>query len=229
MMIDTLTTASFLTTEQYSNQQNASAASDDPLGRDAFLTLLTTQLTNQSPLDPMDNEAFVAQLAQFSQVEGIKGMQTSLEDMVSGMRQDQMMSGANLVGKKVAIEGGTFFGGNGQTSQGSINLLENADSVVLSVYDSQTGDLIFREDQGGKPSGATALHWDGNNMEGDVAPSGSYVMTASVTKDGQAQTAVVSTLAEVKSVKWDPQTQQLSLEIGNGIYVPLSAVARISG
>ena len=99
-MIDTLTASSFLTTEQYSKQQDTSMAVEEELGRDAFLTLLTTQLTNQSPLDPMDNEAFVAQLAQFSQVEGIKGMQTSLEDMVSGMRQDQMMSGANLVGKE---------------------------------------------------------------------------------------------------------------------------------
>ena len=228
-MIDTLTASSFLTTEQYSKQQNASMAVEEELGRDAFLTLLTTQLTNQSPLDPMDNEAFVAQLAQFSQVEGIKGMQTSLEDMVSGMRQDQMVSGANLVGKKVAIEGGSFFGGNGETSQGSINLLENADSVLLSVYDSQTGDLIFREDQGSTAAGATELNWNGLNTDGGVAPSGSYVMTASVTKDGQAQTAVVSTLAEVRSVKWNPQTQQLSLEIGNGAYVPLSAVERISG
>ena len=228
-MIDTLTASSFLTTEQYSKQQDTSMAVEEELGRDAFLTLLTTQLTNQSPLDPMDNEAFVAQLAQFSQVEGIKGMQTSLEDMVSGMRQDQMVSGANLVGKKVAIEGGSFFGGNGQTSQGSINLLENADSVLLSVYDSQTGDLIFREDQGSTAAGATELSWNGLNTDGGVAPSGSYVMTASVTKDGQAQTAVVSTLAEVRSVKWNPQTQQLSLEIGNGAYVPLSAVERISG
>ena len=79
-MIDTLTASSFLTTEQYSKQQDTSMAVEEELGRDAFLTLLTTQLTNQSPLDPMDNEAFVAQLAQFSQVEGIKGMQTSLED-----------------------------------------------------------------------------------------------------------------------------------------------------
>ena len=228
-MIDTLTASSFLTTEQYSKQQDTSMAVEEELGRDAFLTLLTTQLTNQSPLDPMDNEAFVAQLAQFSQVEGIKGMQTSLEDMVSGMRQDQMMSGANLVGKKVSIEGGSFFGGNGQVSQGSVNLPEGADSVILSVYDSQTGDLVYREDQGEKSSGATELSWSGLNSEGAAVPSGSYVMTASVTKDGQAQTAVVTTLAEVKSVKWDPQTQQLSLEIGNGTYVPLSAVERISG
>ena len=90
-MIDT---TPFLTSGQYSEHQKSSSMGQDDLGRDAFLTLLTTQLTNQNPLEPMDNEAFVAQLAQFSTVEGIKGMQGSLEDMASGVRQEQMMSGA---------------------------------------------------------------------------------------------------------------------------------------
>ena len=51
----------------------------------------------------MDNEAFVSQLAEFSSLEGIKGMQGSLDNMVNGMRQDQMVAGANLVGKKVQV------------------------------------------------------------------------------------------------------------------------------
>ena len=71
-MVDTVLNSSILTSNQYRTQQNASALAEQDLGRDAFLKLLTTQLTNQSPLDPMDNEAFVAQLAQFSSVEGIK-------------------------------------------------------------------------------------------------------------------------------------------------------------
>jgi hypothetical protein len=54
-------------------------------------------------------------------------------------------------------------------------------------------------------------------------------MTAGVMKDGQSQTALVTTLAEVRSVKWNPQTQQLSLEIADGTYVPLSSVESISG
>ena len=103
-MVANIANTSFLTTDQYEEQQMQALTQEDALGRDAFLKLLTTQLTNQNPLDPMDNEAFVAQLAQFSSVEGIKGMQTSLEQMVSGMRQDQMLTGANLVGKSVAIE-----------------------------------------------------------------------------------------------------------------------------
>jgi flagellar basal-body rod modification protein FlgD len=228
-MVDTLTASSFLTSDQYSNQQSAAMAGQDDLGRDAFLTLLTTQLTNQNPLEPMDNEAFVAQLAQFSSVEGIKGMQGSLEDMVSGMRQDQMMSGANLVGKKVSVQGGLFVGGNGASSEGSINLPVGADSVVLSVYDAQSGDLIYRETQGEKMPGNNKLTWNGLGDDGKAAPAGSYIMTANVSKDGNSQTEAIDTLVEVNSVKWNPQTQQLSLEIGNGIYVPLSAIESISG
>ena len=113
-MVATVLNSSILTSNQYRTQQNATALAEQELGRDAFLKLLTTQLTNQSPLDPMDNEAFVAQLAQFSSVEGIKGMQASLENMVSGMRQEQMVSGANLVGKKIVFEGGCFIGGNNE-------------------------------------------------------------------------------------------------------------------
>ena len=215
-MVDTLAASSYLTSGQYSSQQSAKMLGEDDLGRDAFLTLLTTQLTNQSPLDPMDNEAFVAQLAQFSSVEGIKGMQESLEDMVSGMRQDQMMSGANLVGKKVAVEGGLFTGGGGSSSLSSINLPIGADSV-------------YRENQGSKSPGHHELSWNGETTDGADAPAGSYVMTASVVKDGRTQTAAVTTLVEVNSVKWNPQTQQLSLDIGNGTYIPLSAVESISG
>ncbi len=144
-MVASVTDTSFLTTDQYADQQLAALSGEDELGRDAFLTLLTTQLTNQNPLDPMDNEAFVAQLAQFSSVEGIKGMQGSLESMVTGMRQDQMLTGANLVGKKVAVEGGFFEGGNGAQSQGSIDLPNGAESVILSVYDPSSGELVFRE------------------------------------------------------------------------------------
>jgi flagellar hook assembly protein FlgD len=74
-----------------------------------------------------------------------------------------------------------------------------------------------------------SLEWNGRNSAGDLAPTGSYLMTASVTKNGQSETALVTTLAEVKSIKWNPQTQQLSLEIADGTYVPLSSIESIAG
>ena len=106
-MFDVLSIPAFLTPEQQAQQDFEASVSEDDLGRDTFLTLLTTQLTNQNPLDPMDNQEFVAQLAQFSSVEGIKGMQESLEDMsisnASNARQDQLLAGANLVGKVAQV------------------------------------------------------------------------------------------------------------------------------
>ena len=81
---------SILTTDQFNAQQANSIyreGDSEMLGRDAFLQLFTAQLKNQNPLDPMENEAFVAQLAQFSSVEGIKGMQSSLERLVGNLRE----------------------------------------------------------------------------------------------------------------------------------------------
>lgn len=227
-MVDTVLNSSILTSNQYRTQQNATALAEQELGRDAFLKLLTTQLTNQSPLDPMDNEAFVAQLAQFSSVEGIKGMQASLENMVSGMRQEQMVSGANLVGKKVVIEGGSFIGGNNEDSIGSVNLSGNAESLSFNVYDSKTGELVYSETRRNVAAGATSLSWDGKSSDGSVLPYGAYTMTATAQIDGETTPLQVTTTAEVRSVKWNPQLQQLALEIGDGIYIPLAAVERIS-
>lgn len=227
-MVDTILNSSILTSNQYRTQQNATALAEQELGRDAFLKLLTTQLTNQSPLDPMDNEAFVAQLAQFSSVEGIKGMQASLENMVSGMRQEQMVSGANLVGKKVVIEGGSFIGGNNEDSIGSVNLSGNAESLSFNVYDSKTGELVYSETKRNVDAGPTSLSWDGKSSDGSVLPYGAYTMTATAQIDGETTPLQVTTTAEVRSVKWNPQLQQLALEIGDGIYIPLAAVERIS-
>jgi len=227
-MINSTTPTSFLTSAQYEDQQMAQAVDDDILGRDAFLQLLTTQLTNQDPLDPMDNEAFVAQLAQFSSVEGIKGMQTSLESMSSAMRQDQMIAGANLMGKGVLVPGGTFSADQGQGVEGSARLQFGSDALIINVHDQDTGELVYTEDLGPHGPGDHSIAWDGRDNSGQMAPSGNYIMSANVTSGGALVATPVSTMAQVKSVKWDPNLQELTLEINDGEYVSLSQVERIS-
>ena len=58
-------------------------------------------------------------------------------------------------------------------------------------------------------------------------PYGAYTMTATAQIDGETTPLQVTTTAEVRSVKWNPQLQH-ALEIGDGIYIPLTAVERIS-
>ena len=71
--------------EDYTAQKKITPQ-NEAMGQSQFLTLFTTQLKNQNPLDPVKNEAFVAQLAQFSQLEATTAMKQSLENMVASMQ-----------------------------------------------------------------------------------------------------------------------------------------------
>lgn len=73
------------------------------LGRDQFMQLLVTQMRNQNPLEPMKDAEFIAQLAQFSSLEGIEKLNTSFDDMLS---LQQLTQGSNLIGKTVQFQTG---------------------------------------------------------------------------------------------------------------------------
>ena len=75
--------------------------------------------------------------------------------------------------------------------------------------------------------GRLDVNWNGRNNYGEPVPRGDYLMTANIVRNGKIETAPVTTMAQVKSVKWDPQSQQLSLEVGDGEFISLAAVERI--
>ena len=131
-----------LTKQEYDEANLVKTARDDGLDRNAFLTLLTTQLQNQNPLDPMKNEQFVAQLAQFSQLEGITNMSTSLSDVADVIRSDRIMTGANLVGKSVFGQTGRITTDGQSASAIEFNLPYGADQVEVGIYDPVSGALM---------------------------------------------------------------------------------------
>src|SRR5690625_3576520 len=90
--------------DQYQVDQSRFAKGDD-LGKNEFLQLLVAQLNNQDPLAPQENGEFIAQLAQFSTVEGIEKMNGSMDAMVSGFQSSQALQASSLVGRTVVIQG----------------------------------------------------------------------------------------------------------------------------
>ena len=226
-MTNPISASQILTTAQYEEEQLTRDTSRDDMGRDAFLKLFTTQLNNQDPLSPMENEAFVAQLAQFSTLEANYDMRDSMDAMVGGVRNERMLQSANLVGKRVAVEGGFFSSSQGELIQGRIDLEHGADSVIMSIYDAN-GELVHRDTSGKQLPGVVNMAWSGYNTKGELAPSGDYRMTASYIRHGKLETAPVTTLTEVRSVSWNPNSQEMSLEVGNGSMVSMSDVKRIS-
>ena len=124
------------TTAQAKKEEQEAVLNGDggAMGQTAFLTLFTAQLKSQNPLDPMDNTAFVSQLAQFSQLEATTKMSDSLTTMAKASNTDRMTTAASLIGKKVAIPDGQAILANGAAVEGTVALAADTDSITLKVF-----------------------------------------------------------------------------------------------
>ena len=219
--------AGILTKQDYDESQLVKEAGEDDLDRNAFLTLLTTQLQNQNPLDPMKNEAFVAQLAQFSQLEGITNMSTSLTEVADVMRSDRILAGANLVGKSVFAQTGRITTDGQTPSQIEVDLPYGADQVDVGIYDLTSGALLRSIVVGPQSSGVMQANWDGRQANGSEVPAGTYAIRANVTRGGASETVVPVTYAKVDTVSWDALNADLNLNLQGGGSLPLAQITRL--
>lgn len=207
--------------------QSRQPAPEADLDRNAFLRLFTTQLQNQNPLDPMKNEAFVAQLAQFSSLEATTRMSDSLDQFVTSQSTEKVMRGASLIGKNVFVSGATVSQTGGQPIEGMLNLEGMADSVMLQVVDRNSGQIVNAMDLGPQMAGDVEFTWNGGNFQGEAAPAGDYVFLAEMTQGDAVKQVPVLAEAKVKGVSWNDEIGQVLLEIADGQSVPLSEIKRI--
>jgi flagellar basal-body rod modification protein FlgD len=156
-----------------------------------FLQLLTTQLKNQNPLDPLDTNQFTQQLVQFAQVEQQLKSNDQLQTLVSLQQTAQQTQALAFVGMKVAVEGKTAALKEGKATWGfnvtkpataTVNIVNSAGSTVY------TGNFSVN-------AGAQNFVWDGRNNAGVLQTDGTYTLTVTA-KDANGQTTAVSTETE---------------------------------
>ena len=75
------------------------------LGQDQFFDLMVAQLTNQDPLNPLESNEFIAQVAQFSTVNGIKQVQESIGELATSFQSGQALQASTMVGRDVLVPG----------------------------------------------------------------------------------------------------------------------------
>jgi flagellar basal-body rod modification protein FlgD len=153
-----------------------------------FLQLLTTQLKNQNPLDPLDTNQFTQQLVQFAQVEQQLKSNTQLETLVSLQKATQATQALGYVGQTVAIDGQT----SKLTSTGagwSFNSPKPA-SATINILNS-TGATVFTGSYS-LDTGVQNFVWDGRNNSGVKQPDGDYKLSITA-KDASGQSVAVST------------------------------------
>ena len=208
--------------------KNKVKPTSNTMDQGAFLTLFTTQLKNQNPVDPVKNEAFVAQLAQFSQLEATTSMKNSMEAMVESLQGDKMLAGAAMIGRKVAVPNGPLVLLGGQPIDTSVDLPTGADGVQMQILD-EKGQVVRKQIFGAQMVGPMSLSWDGLNDSGASMPDGTYSMQVLVSAQGKAIQPVVNTLATVRSVSHAGTGDNTwLLEVDGGKSVSLSDVKRIA-
>jgi flagellar basal-body rod modification protein FlgD len=195
------------------------------MGKQDFLTLFTAQLKNQDPLDPVKNEAFVAQLAQFSSLEALTNMQTSLDGFVKSMSANQMINGASLIGKKVSVADALTHMEKGGRIDASIDLAQGASGVTLTVQDSQ-GRRVQELVAGAQTPGTVQLSWDGLDAMGNPAPSGSYLLSAQAVVNGKNTQVPVQTMVSIVGAN-TLTDGTVSLQLDGGKTVLLKDVQRV--
>jgi flagellar basal-body rod modification protein FlgD len=219
--------SSIKTTAQAANEALTAKTGSSGMGQKDFLTLFTTQLKNQDPLDPVKNEAFVAQLAQFSQLEATTGMATSLSEFVTSQAGQQITTSANLIGKKVSVPDGPAQWANGVPVEGIVNLPGGADGVKFEVYNDK-GGLVNTQVLGAQTAGDLKWAWNGADDTGNALPEGTYRFKATAVSRGMTTTPSVSTMAPVIGISQAPDKTML-LQIQGGKVIKLADVSRIDG
>ena len=210
---------------RYEDVANAPRVINDEMGQQQFLTLFTTQLKNQNPLDPVKNEAFVAQLAQFSQLEASLAMKTSMDDLVKTMSGERMLAGAALLGRQIAVDNAPVRLEDDKTAQGTLDLPEGASGIKVSVLDT-SGRAVRELTYGAQPAGNFAITWDGADASGNRLPAGDYRFAAQAVVGGQTATLPVKSLSTVRAVS-NTADGTVLVEVDGGKTLPLADIQRI--
>lgn len=187
-----------------------------------FLTLLTTQLQHQDPLDPMKSNEFTQQLVAFTGVEQQITANKNLESLISAMAAQDSASTVGYLGKDVKVysEKAMLADGN---AEWTYDLDTAAAKVNLTVKDS-SGNTIYTQ-AGDVAAGSHQFKWDGKNIDGTDQADGVYTLSVeALTVEGASITNHIYQQGTVKSIDNSYGTSLLSV---NGLLVPRGNIVSI--
>lgn len=163
---------------------------NDKMDKDAFMKLMLAQMKNQDPTNPLKSHEMAAQLAQFSSVEQMQNMNTTLNDIKNGQKPTENFQALNFIGKSVAGDSAKVSRlKNDKSHELSFSLPDDAKSVVIKVRNS-SGDIVRKIDLKDLKKGDNSFSWNGQDDKGTVQPVGDYQFLVEATNAGGGKLAV---------------------------------------
>lgn len=198
------------------------------LGKDDFLQLLVTKLQYQDPLKPLEDENFVAQLAQFSSLEQMNNISEGIAasnqwDFLQMQSLNNVMA-SGLIGKEVKAEYNTIV--LDSDSQPSVNFTLSAPAATLRLTIKDTeGNTIATITQNNLSAGAGSVQWDGRDNRGNRVAEGEYVVEASAADSNDNAVSVrLSLVGIVTTVLYRDGAAYLRV---NGSDIPLGDIQAV--
>jgi flagellar basal-body rod modification protein FlgD len=198
------------------------AAKQNTVDQTTFLKLLTTQMQQQDPFNPMDNTQMVAQMAQFSSVAGISEMNQSLKSMASDISASRLGDASGWIGRSALVKSDVATQFSDGSYAGAITLPKDATNVNVSLIDS-SGQTVYGNTLGAQTAGELGFSWNGKDSEGNQIASGPLKVRVSAVDADGVVTPDVSTWTMVNAVQ-SPASGATQLVTGLGLIAPSDAL-----
>lgn len=199
--------------------------SRDTLGQEEFLTLMTAQLQNQDPMEPMDNGDFIAQMAQFSTVTGITDMANSMKAMADELKQFRVASVSNIMGNSVLVPGDVTVADRNGELHGVFELDKTAIDTRVNFVDAASGELLKAKNMGPQATGLIGFEW--RDLPAAYRDGSKQIRVEVMVNHGEGlENLQPSLFSKVVGAALNKDTGSTSLELENEQTVDASSVLR---
>lgn len=185
----------------------------DMLDKEVFLNLLMTQMKQQDPLDPMDNQQFLDQLASLATVEELRTSNANLNTLQLYQSSINNAQSVSMIGKEVRAKGDTVrLATDGETTKVHFLLSGEAQSAEITIYNSK-GTVVRSITASDLKEGINRVKFNGLDRNGSPLPAGEYKFEVKATgKDGSPVSVTTLISGRVKGVSFDSGGPELMID-----------------
>ena len=194
------------------NQENSKE-----LGQEDFLQLIVAQIQNQDPFEPVENGAFIGQLAQFGTVDGVNSLNDSFAEFSQGFTNNQALNAAGLIGKSVEVEGNQVSVTEGEPVTAYVDGTGQIGTAIVDIR-SAAGAVVATKEVPLLSGGLNSFTWDGLDNQGEPVEDGNYFISARVLSGDNEVSLPTTVQSKVESVNLsDANAIELGLATGGTI------------
>jgi Flagellar hook capping protein len=208
-----MSTVNTVNTAATSTSAASQGAKNNTLGQEQFLTLLIAQLKHQDPLNPSDPTEFTTQLAQYSQLEQLFNLNSSMDQLTAAANSSERYSALSLIGQEVVVEDSAFILGNEPVQIGY--KIDGTVADASLVIKNSSGQVVATLKAGDLSQGNHFLTWDGQDSNGNTMAPGTYSISINATSaDGSSATIVPLVRSQVTGIDMSGSEAKIITALG---------------